>query len=79
MEYTTLTGPGMEVGRICINCMSFGTGRYKRSLEEAEGWEIIDRAIELEINFFDTVNIYSYDESERFSDGPSLTTIGIGR
>ena len=65
MEYTTLGDTGMEVSRICLGCMSFGTGRYEWSLEEDESTEIIDRAIDLGINFFDTANLYSYGESER--------------
>lgn len=65
MEYTTLGGTGLDVSRICLGCMSFGRGRYDWSLEESESREIIDRAIDLGINFFDTANIYSFGESER--------------
>ncbi|MFB6309624.1 MAG: aldo/keto reductase [Salinirussus sp.] len=65
MEYTTLGGTGMTVSQICLGCMSFGTGKYEWSLEEAESQEIIERAIDLGINFFDTSNNYSWGESER--------------
>lgn len=65
MEYTTLGGTGLDVSRICLGCMSFGRGRYDWSLEESESREIIDRAIDLGINFFDTANIYSFGESEQ--------------
>lgn len=65
MEYTNLGGTGLDVSRICLGCMSFGRGRYDWSLEESESQEIIDRAIDLGINFFDTANIYSFGESER--------------
>lgn len=65
MEYTNLGGTGLDVSRICLGCMSFGRGRYDWSLEESESREIIDRAIDLGINFFDTANIYSFGESER--------------
>ena len=65
MEYTTLGDTGMEVSRICLGCMSFGSSDWREwVLDEAESHEIIDRAIELGINFFDTANIYSYGESE---------------
>ena len=65
MEYTTLGSTGIEVSRICLGCMSFGTGRFEWTLEEDESHEIIDRAIDLGINFFDTANVYSYGDSER--------------
>ncbi|WP_254762954.1 aldo/keto reductase [Natrinema marinum] len=63
MEYTTLGSTGMTVSRICLGCMSFGTGR-EWMLEPAESKELIDHAIDLGINFFDTANVYSTGESE---------------
>ncbi|WP_440008303.1 aldo/keto reductase [Halomicrococcus sp. SG-WS-1] len=66
MEYTTLGDTGMEVSRICLGCMSFGTSDWRDwVLDEEEGHEIIERAIDLGINFFDTANMYSEGESER--------------
>ncbi|WP_158853649.1 aldo/keto reductase [Halorhabdus sp. CUG00001] len=66
MEYTTLGETGMEVSRICLGCMSFGTSDWREwVLEEPESREIIERAIDLGINFFDTANMYSLGESER--------------
>ncbi|AUV81582.1 aldo/keto reductase [Salinigranum rubrum] len=66
MEYTTLGDTGMEVSRICLGCMSFGTSEWRDwVLDEEEGLELVDRALELGINFFDTANMYSKGESER--------------
>jgi aryl-alcohol dehydrogenase-like predicted oxidoreductase len=66
MEYTTLGGTGLEVSRICLGCMSVGSSDWRDwVLDEEEGIELIDRAIELGINFFDTANMYSMGESER--------------
>ena len=66
MEYTTLGSTGMEVSRLCLGCMSFGSSDWREwVLEDEEGKEIIDRAIDLGINFFDTANMYSRGESER--------------
>ncbi len=66
MEYTTLGDTGMEVSRLCLGCMSFGSSDWREwVLDEAESHEIIDRAIDLGINFFDTANVYSNGESER--------------
>jgi len=66
MEYTTLGQTGMEVSRICLGCMSFGTPEWREwVLDEGESLPIIERAIDLGINFFDTANMYSVGESER--------------
>jgi aryl-alcohol dehydrogenase-like predicted oxidoreductase len=66
MEYTTLGSTGIEVSRICLGCMSFGSPDWRGwVLEEAESRPIIERAIDLGINFFDTANMYSNGESER--------------
>jgi aryl-alcohol dehydrogenase-like predicted oxidoreductase len=66
MEYTTLGRTGMEVSRICLGCMSFGTPEWREwVLEEEASHEILDRAIDLGITFFDTANMYSRGESER--------------
>ncbi|WP_207586390.1 aldo/keto reductase [Halomontanus rarus] len=63
MEYTTLGSTGMEVSEICLGCMSFGSSD-EWMLDEGESREIIERAIDLGINFFDTANVYSRGESE---------------
>ncbi|MFC4407563.1 aldo/keto reductase [Haloarchaeobius iranensis] len=66
MEYTTLGDTGLEVSRICLGCMSFGDPDWRGwVLDEDEGTELVDRALDLGINFFDTANMYSDGESER--------------
>ena len=66
MEYTTLGDTGLEVSRICLGCMSFSTGEWRDwVLDEEESHEIIERAIDLGVNFFDTANMYAEGESER--------------
>lgn len=66
MEYTTLGDTGVTVSRICLGCMSFGSSDWREwVLDEKAGHELIDRAIDLGINFFDTANMYSRGESER--------------
>jgi aryl-alcohol dehydrogenase-like predicted oxidoreductase len=65
MEYTTLGSTGMEVSKICLGCMSFGSKDwYEWMLEKGEAREIIERAIDLGVNFFDTANTYSSGKSE---------------
>ncbi|MFB6284767.1 MAG: aldo/keto reductase [Halobacteria archaeon] len=66
MEYTTLGNTGMEVSRICLGCMSFGSDDWRPWVKDEEfGKELVDRAVDLGINFFDTANMYSKGESER--------------
>ena len=68
MRYTTLGSAGLKVSRLCIGCMSFG-GPDAKGFGWTVGYEdskkIIDRAIDLGINFFDTADIYSYGKSEQ--------------
>jgi len=66
MEYTTLGETGTTVSKICLGCMSFGDSDWREwVLDEEEGKEIVERALELGVNFFDTANMYSTGESER--------------
>ncbi|MFC6904086.1 aldo/keto reductase [Halalkalicoccus tibetensis] len=64
MEYTTLGSTGMEVSRLCLGCMNFGSAQPWMIDDEERSVEIIDRAIDLGINFLDTANVYSRGESE---------------
>jgi aryl-alcohol dehydrogenase-like predicted oxidoreductase len=63
MEYTTLGDTGTTVSELALGCMSFGS-EHEWMLNEAEGRELVERAIELGITFFDTANVYSNGESE---------------
>ena len=66
MEYTTLGSTGIEVSRICLGCMSFGDPDWREWVRGEEfGHELVERALDLGINFFDTANMYSRGESER--------------
>ncbi len=70
MEYTTLGDTGTTVSRIGLGCMGFGgSGSGKLfapwTVDEEQATEVIDRAIELGINFFDTANFYSAGGSEK--------------
>jgi aryl-alcohol dehydrogenase-like predicted oxidoreductase len=67
MEYTKLGRTGLDVSRICLGCMSYGTpgqGNHAWSLGEDDSRPFIRRALEAGINFFDTANRYSIGTSE---------------
>jgi aryl-alcohol dehydrogenase-like predicted oxidoreductase len=59
MQYAQLGKSGLKVSRLCLGTMNFGpeTG-------EAEAFAIMDRALELGINFFDTANVYGWKTGE---------------
>ncbi len=67
MEYVKLGNTGMDVSRICLGCMGFGDANrwiHKWVLDEANSRPIIQKALNLGINFFDTANVYSLGASE---------------
>ena len=67
MEYARLGSTGMKVSRICLGCMGFGDAErwvHKWVLNEENSRPIIQKALELGINFFDTANVYSIGASE---------------
>lgn len=59
MQYTHLGRTGLRVSPICLGTMNFG---WKTA--EADSFAIMDRALDLGINFFDTADIYGW-EGER--------------
>jgi aryl-alcohol dehydrogenase-like predicted oxidoreductase len=64
MEYTTLGTTGTEVSQICLGCMSFSEDGDGWNVDREQATEIVDRAVELGVNFFDTANVYNAGESE---------------
>ena len=53
MDYTHLGRTGLQVSRLCLGTMNFGP-----QTSEPDSFAIMDRALELGINFFDTANRY---------------------
>ena len=69
MKYTKLNHSDLNVSRVCLGCMSFGepeTGQYQWTLDYERSKEIIQKAYQQGINFFDTSNNYSDGTSEQF-------------
>lgn len=63
MQYTHLGRTGLSVSRFCLGTMNFGS-----QADEAASYEIMDCALELGINFFDTANVYSTNLGEGHSE-----------
>ena len=69
MEYAKLGKSGIEVSRLCVGCMSFGRPSedfHEWTLNPNETEEIVKKALDLGINFFDTANTYSHGTSEEY-------------
>lgn len=68
MEFAKLGNTGLDVSRICLGCMNFGTAEgwvhNPWALDEEASRAVVRRALELGINFFDTANVYSKGTSE---------------
>jgi aryl-alcohol dehydrogenase-like predicted oxidoreductase len=67
MDYTHLGRTGLRVSRLCLGTMNFGP-----STDEPTAHRIMDKAHEVGINFFDTANVYGFDENR----GRTETIIG---
>ena len=59
MDYTYLGRTGLQVSRLCLGTMNFGP-----LTSEDDSFAIMDRALDLEINFFDTANVYGWKMGE---------------
>ncbi len=64
MEYTRLGATGLEVSRLCLGCMNFGSEEPWMIGDDRESVDLIHRALDAGINFLDTANVYSAGESE---------------
>ena len=53
MKYTNLGRTGLTVSKICLGTMNFGA-----HTSESNSFKIMDRALDLGVNFFDTANVY---------------------
>jgi len=59
MEFAQLGRTGLKVSRLCLGTMNFGP-----QTNEKDSFSIMDRALELGINFFDTANVYGWKTGE---------------
>lgn len=69
MKYIKLGNSDLKVSRICLGCMGFGdstSGQHSWTLDEDHSREIIKRALDLGINFFDTAIGYQSGTSEQY-------------
>jgi aryl-alcohol dehydrogenase-like predicted oxidoreductase len=76
MVYTNLGRSGLKVSRLCLGTMNFGT-----YTSEKDSFTIMDKALDLGINFFDTANGYGYEKHRGYTEEiiGSWFTQGNGR
>ena len=63
MKYVHLGRSGLKVSRLCLGTMNFGP-----LASETESFAIMDRALELGINFFDTADVYGWETGEGITE-----------
>jgi aryl-alcohol dehydrogenase-like predicted oxidoreductase len=63
MHYVQLGRSGVKVSRLCLGTMNFGP-----ETTEPESFAIMDRALELGLNFFDTANVYGWKVGEGWTE-----------
>jgi aryl-alcohol dehydrogenase-like predicted oxidoreductase len=63
MEYTSLGRTGLKVSRLCLGTMNFGS-----QTDESASHEILDQALDLGFNFFDTANVYGWKTGEGITE-----------
>ena len=59
MHYTHLGRTALKVSRICLGTMNFGP-----HTTEPDSFAIMDKALDVGINFFDTANVYGWKKGE---------------
>jgi aryl-alcohol dehydrogenase-like predicted oxidoreductase len=66
MDYVRLGSTDLNVSRLCLGTMTYGTPAWRPwILDEAASRPFITRALDAGINFFDTADMYSEGVSER--------------
>ncbi len=63
MQYTRLGRTGLKVSRLCLGTMNFGP-----RTTESDSFAIMDRALALGINFFDTADVYGWKRGEGITE-----------
>ena len=63
MQYTSLGRTGLKVSRLCLGTMNFGP-----QTTEEDSFKIMDHALDLGINFWDTADVYGWKQGEGYTE-----------
>ena len=73
MDYVNLGQTGLKVSRICLGMMTYGTSQWRPwILDEADARPIVQRAVELGVNFFDQAGRPPYKAGKLFKPSAAL-------
>ncbi len=81
MQYRNLGRSGLRVSSLCLGAMTFGEAdeksfMHKVGADESTSHAILDRALELGVNFVDTADVYGQDGLSERVLGSYLTSRG---
>ena len=63
MQYANLGRSGLKVSRLCLGTMNFGP-----YTSDEDSFKIMDEAINMGINFFDTANVYGWEKGAGYTE-----------
>ena len=79
MNYRVLGRTGLKVSELCLGTMTFGENYYNIAVvDQSSANEMVRRAFDAGINFFDTADVYSYGRSEEVL-GQALKELNVYR
>ena len=79
MQTTSLGKTGLQVSRLCLGCMSYGSSKWRDwVLDDAAARPFFQQALDAGINFLDTADMYSDGASEEVL-GRALKDLGVKR
>ena len=74
MQYVNLGRTGLKVSRLCLGTMNFGD-----ATDEQTAYQIMDKAIETGVNFFDSADVYGGPQTPDMEKGFGTSEEIIGR
>jgi aryl-alcohol dehydrogenase-like predicted oxidoreductase len=81
MRYKTLGDTGLIVSELCFGTMTFGGDGFWKVIgaqDQAQACDLVRKAFDRGVNFFDTANIYANGVSEKML-GEAIRTEGLRR
>lgn len=79
MRYRQLGNTGLKVSELCMGTMTFGSNFYNiAEVGQNDANQLVKRALDAGINFFDTADVYSRGESESVL-GHAFKALGTNR
>jgi len=79
MKYRLLGRTGLKVSELCLGTMTFGENFYGIAVvDQPTANQMVQRALDAGINFFDTADVYSFGQSEE-ALGTALKQTGVRR